>query len=71
MNEEVEQDQATLYMLDEHNYFLPATKLKPVTVSNGIAWSADNMYMFYIDTPTRNIDVLDFKLRKGTIRKIF
>lgn len=71
VNDEVENDQATLYMVDEHNYFHPTIKVKPVTVSNGITWSSDNKYMFYIDTPTRNIDVFDFKLGSGTIRKNF
>lgn len=69
VNEEVEKDQGTLYMVNEYNYFNPATKLKPISISNGIAWTADNKYMFYIDTPTRNIDVFDFKLGKGTLRK--
>lgn len=71
VNEEVVKDQATLYMVNEHNYFHPTTKLKPVSISNGIAWTSDNKYMFYIDTPTRNIDVFDFKLERGTIRKNF
>ncbi|CAH2054425.1 unnamed protein product, partial [Iphiclides podalirius] len=60
-------DQGTLYVMDEHNYLEPAVRVRPVSVSNGIAWTSDNKFMFYIDTPTRNIDVFDFNLDEGTI----
>ncbi|XP_014364270.2 regucalcin [Papilio machaon] len=64
----VDKDQGTLYMMDQHNVMDPAVWVRPVTVSNGIAWTQDNKFMFYIDTPTRNIDVFDFNLEDGTIR---
>lgn len=65
----VDKDQGTLYLMDEHNYNDPMEKVRPVTVSNGMAWTADKKFMFYIDTPTRNIDVFDFDLEEGSIRK--
>ncbi len=39
--------------------------LTSVTISNGLAWSADRMY--YIDSPTRRVDAFDFDASKGAI----
>ena len=33
--------------------------LRDVTISNGLAWSADGTRMFYIDTPTQRVDAFD------------
>ena len=39
--------------------------LTSVTISNGLAWSADRMY--YIDSPTRRVDAFDFDAQNGAI----
>lgn len=40
-----------------------------VTVSNGIAWTADNSTMFYIDSHPRQVYAYDFDINSGTISK--
>lgn len=67
-SKDVEKDQGTLYMIDHSNYLHPEVKVRPVSVSNGLAWTADNKFMFYIDSPSRNIDVFDYNLQNGSIR---
>lgn len=39
--------------------------LAPVSISNGIQWSADGSRVYYIDTPTRRVDVFDVDPETG------
>ncbi|MCZ6595423.1 MAG: SMP-30/gluconolactonase/LRE family protein [Bacteroidetes bacterium] len=38
-----------------------------VTISNGIVWTKDASAMYYIDTPTQNIQVFDFDTATSTL----
>lgn len=43
------------------------TVVTPVSISNGLTWDLADKRMYYIDTPTRRVDVFDFDLAAGTI----
>lgn len=43
--------------------------LSDVTISNGLAWSPDNRYMYFIDTPTNEVAVYNYDGRTGNISK--
>jgi sugar lactone lactonase YvrE len=43
------------------------TMLAGVSISNGIDWSPDGRRMYYVDSPTRRIDVFDFDAGAGAI----
>jgi sugar lactone lactonase YvrE len=54
----------TLYRLDERGVTPMVTG---VTISNGLAWSADERTMYYIDTPTGGVDAFDYDPDTGSI----
>jgi len=56
---------ASLYRLD--NQLSAIRILDSITVSNGICWSLDKTKMYYIDTPTGQVQVFDFNNRTGEI----
>jgi sugar lactone lactonase YvrE len=47
-----------------------AKKRGGVTISNGLAWSADHRRMYYIDTPTGQVQILAFDNETGTLGKV-
>ena len=54
-----------LYLLNEHR--VAKKVISDVTISNGLAWSADHRTMYYIDTPTMRVDAFDFDPATSTI----
>jgi sugar lactone lactonase YvrE len=56
---------SSLYAIDGDLGF--EEKLTGVSISNGIAWSADGKLMYYIDTPTSQVVQFDFKCDSGHI----
>ena len=57
----------SLYCLD--NNLNIRERLDGVGCSNGIAWSADNKTMYYVDTALKNVCSFDFDLETGTIER--
>ncbi len=54
-----------LYRMDTD---LSVTKvLDGVTLSNGLAWSADDTTFYYIDTPSMGVDAFDFDAPSGRV----
>lgn len=44
--------------------------LDGLTIANGLAWSSDLKNMYYIDTPTKRVDVFDYNSKEGKICKL-
>lgn len=42
-----------------------AKMIQDVSISNGLCWSADDRFMYYIDSPTQGVDVFDFDAASG------
>ena len=63
MNEK--QGTASLYMMNDQHQV--KKMLGNVTISNGIVWSLDQKTMYYIDTPTMQIQAFDFDVATGDI----
>jgi sugar lactone lactonase YvrE len=48
-------DKGALYRFDGREL---TTVLEPISLSNGLDWTGDRMY--YVDTPTQRVDVMDY-----------
>ena len=54
-----------LYRLDRDHAV--EMMISNVTISNGLCWSEDDRLMYYIDSPTQQVDVFDFDITSGTV----
>jgi sugar lactone lactonase YvrE len=43
------------------------TVIDGVTLSNGLGWDASGRLMYYVDSTTQRVDVLDYDLASGTV----
>jgi len=60
-----EEGAGNLYMIDHEG--IVSKKIEGVTISNGLAWSADHKTLYYIDTPTQKVVAYDFNVTNGHI----
>ena len=58
-------DQGALYCLDvDHSV---SKKVEPVSISNGIVWTADSSTMYYIDTVPNTVRAYDYDIDTGNV----
>jgi sugar lactone lactonase YvrE len=60
-----------LYRLDPGGVLTPVAR--SVTVSNGLGWSPDGSRLYYVDSPSRKIDMFDYDAATGEAfsRRVF
>ena len=58
-------DRAALYRYDPDGTL--TTVLEPVSLSNGLGWAAGEQRMYYVDSPTKRVDVLDYDPETGEV----
>lgn len=59
IEEDGDSGHAALYLFQREQNYAPLKKTNAST-SNGLAWTNDDKLMYYIDSPTTNVDVFDF-----------
>ncbi|RXJ04651.1 SMP-30/gluconolactonase/LRE family protein [Anaerobacillus alkaliphilus] len=65
MDKSYHKEQGALYCLNTN--LAVKKQLSKVGLSNGLAWSPDNKFFYYIDTLTRKVVCFDFHLSTGEI----
>ncbi|XP_022920874.2 putative sugar lactone lactonase YvrE [Onthophagus taurus] len=64
---DVDPNQGALYKFTKNNLQHPDVLIRPVNISNGLAWNKANDKFFYIDTPTNQVRQYDYDDKSGTI----
>ncbi|XP_014364243.2 regucalcin [Papilio machaon] len=67
IGDEVTPDHGTLYSVQQDTRAHVRAALRPVSVSNGIAFALNNSLVYYIDSSTQKIEAFDFDSQKGEI----
>jgi|SRR6185503_8411044 len=62
-----EPEKGSFYMFDKDHSV--TKKIDRISISNGMAWSADDKTFYYIDTPTYAVAAYDFDKRTGEISR--
>ncbi len=62
-----EAKKGALYVVDEN--ISVSKQIENVSISNGLAWSPDNRFMYFIDTPTRQVVQYKYDIRTGKIEQ--
>ncbi|MFC4323066.1 SMP-30/gluconolactonase/LRE family protein [Litchfieldia salsa] len=65
MSKSIDKEQGSLYCL--HPNMKVQKKLDKVGISNGIAWSPDNKFLYYIDTLNENVCCFNYNVATGDI----
>ncbi|XP_068619545.1 regucalcin-like [Battus philenor] len=65
--DDVTLDKAALYSVEQESHTHVHTHLKPVSISNGIAFALNNSLMYYIDSPKQKIEAFDYDSQRGEI----
>ncbi len=65
MSTDGQQKKGSLYCL--YPDFSLRTAVTGITISNGLAWSADHKLLYYIDTPTQEVAAFDFDADTGQV----
>lgn len=60
-------DKGTFYSVEQENFVQPRVQLRPVSISNGIAWSLNNTVLYYVDSATQRIEAFDFDVMRGDL----
>lgn len=65
---QIDKFKGSLYSVVSRNEI--KSHLDKVSIANGLAWDTKKNKFYYIDSPTRKVDVFDYNAKTGTISKL-